>query len=296
MNCIVLSFIGKLPNYILDCIYQIRIYSNVKIYIIIDDHDSEIVNKIKEYDNVEIVDYDNMTDYCNNLKKFKPKIRDVPNLKGREKLFYRSFERFYLLYCLMIKKEEKNVLFMEIDNLLYDDPNNWIKYIDKDIAFLMDNVKRVSTGICYVKTKEILFDLITFFDNVYFILNVSKEDWLNEMSAVYDFYELNKDKCFILPSYINDKYIKEICENFNIFNSLFDPSTYGIYLLGRDVFHTHGVLTKHLINPFGIIKQFKIEWKIIDGFKKPYFIHNNSEILINNLHVHSKDLINGVSK
>lgn len=292
MNCIVLSFIGKLPEYIVHCIYQIRIYSNVKIYVIINDYDSKIVNKMKEYNDIEILKYENMTDYCNKLQEHKSKFVVINGLNERKNLFYTSFERFYLLYCLMVKKDEKNVLFMEIDNLLYDDPNNWIKYIDKDIAFMMDNIKRASTGICYIKTKEILFNLISFFDNVY-LMNPQK--WLSEMSAIYQFYNLNKESCFILPSYIDDRYMEDIHENFPKFNSLFDPSTYGVFLLGRDTYHT-GKLITHKINPFGIIKDFNITWKTSNGLKQPYFIYNDTEILINNLHVHSKDLINGISK
>lgn len=294
MNCIVLSFIGKLPKYIIHCIYQIRIYSNVKIYVIINDYDSEIVNKMKEYNDIEILKYENMTDYCTKLQEHKSKFVIIDGLKERKNLFYTSFERFYLLYCLMVKKDEKNVLFMEIDNLLYDDPNNWIKYIDKDIAFMMDNIKRASTGICYIKTKEILFNLISFFDNVY-LMNPPAHEWLNEMTAIYCFYNLNKESCFILPSYIDDRYMEDIYENFSKFNSLFDPSTYGIFLLGRDTYHTGKLITQQ-INPFGIIKDFNITWKISNGLKQPYFIYNDTEILINNLHVHSKDLINGLSK
>ena len=37
-----------------------------------------------------------------------------------------------------------------------------------------------------------------------------------------------------------------------------------------------------------------IQWVIEDGIKKPY-ITENSKILINNLHVHSKDLQSGLS-
>ena len=54
---IVLSFIGILPEYILYCLYQIRLYNQkIPIYLIYSDYNSKFLNKIKNF-NVNLIDY-----------------------------------------------------------------------------------------------------------------------------------------------------------------------------------------------------------------------------------------------
>lgn len=56
----------------------------------------------------------------------------------------------------MIDKNINDILFLEIDNLIYEDPKIWTDKITKDIAFMKDNINRCSIGICYVKNNTIL--------------------------------------------------------------------------------------------------------------------------------------------
>ena len=54
-----LSFIGKLPSYTIECIHQIRIYFKGEVYLIIDDLNSEYINKLEKY-RINIIPYDNV--------------------------------------------------------------------------------------------------------------------------------------------------------------------------------------------------------------------------------------------
>ena len=77
------------------------------------------------------------------------------------------------------------------------------------------------------------------------------------------------------------------------------PANYGIFFLGMDVFHTGGTIVRGLSRPHLLIvcNRYQLEWKTVDGLRKPYLWDENAEqwILINNLHVHSKDLKSGLS-
>ena len=52
---IIYSFIGKLPNYIIDSIYQCRLYFNDNIYLITDDLNSEFIEILKNKYNFYVV-------------------------------------------------------------------------------------------------------------------------------------------------------------------------------------------------------------------------------------------------
>ena len=298
MKNIALSFIGKLPDYIFHCVHQIRLYTDENIFIIIDDLKSPILEKLITFKNVEIIKYESVNNYCETLKKSYNKFAVINGLKDRSKLFYRAFERFYLLYNLMVDKNINDVLFLEIDNLIYEDPKLWTDKITKDIAFMIDNKNRCSTGICYVKKSSILKRLLDFFDNDYLTNN---NRFFNEMTAVYEFYIKYKSECYILPSCNNNQYGDDININFNNSKILFDPLSYGIFLLGMDTFHTEGKIVLNTLNKWGCLThltQTNVIWKVdkTTNYKKPYFVDNNGNcILIANLHVHSKDLVNGLS-
>lgn len=292
---IVYSFIGNLPDYIVDSIYQTRLYCDNDIYLIYNEYSSKYIDEIKKYKNIYLIKYDDVNkSSLTTLKKYYKHFHIVNGLGVRKELFYRSFERIYLLYNLITMLNLEDILFLELDNLIYSDPNNWIKNIDKDFAFMIDNIGRVSIGTSFFKNKNIIKKIMDYLDNEY--LTNSKITFPNEMGAFWGFYEKNINDCFILPSFTDPKYINPISSNFNRFNSLFDPSSYGIFLLGYDKFHGSGI---HKINKWGIIKdlnKYNVVWKNNDGFKKPYYVSNNNLYLINNLHIHSKNIKDGLSK
>lgn len=297
---IILSFIGNLPQYILYCIYQIRIYTNLPIYLIYNDYNSQYLKKIQSMD-VILINYEKVNYECEQLNKISNKFKIVSGLKDRKELFFRSFERIYLFRNLLKLYNLDNNIFLEIDNLIYTDPVNWFNIFKTNnikIAFMFDNINRASTGISYFKDYDSVKLATDYFDNNYLNKPVGKDKkMLNEMSAFSEFYNKYHKICTILPSLnYNDNDFPELYENYKYFNSIFDPSTYGVYLLGGDPYHNGGKIKLYTTNPFGYIKpKNNIKWLIKDGIKKPYIINGNKETLINILHVHSKDLSNGIS-
>jgi len=291
-------FIGTLPPYSVDTVYQTRLFHDGPIYFIISDYDSPYVKILEKY-NVTIVRYDEVID-----KKFNDTVNNVyhkfcivDKLKGREKIFIYSFERFFVLYNLM-KRGIENVFFMEIDNLLYDTPNKWLESFSKsDIAFMFDNHGRYASGVCYIKNVSIMEIFCNFMLE---FINYSNE-FMAEMVYLPKFYETFRDKLNIqlLPIHWNDsKYPIETYGTIHLYNnSIFDSAGIGVFLGGADPYHVD------ITGVYKTIKGNKNFWSLIDytqysykweldsqGRNIPYIFDGSKWLRINNLHIHSKDL------
>ena len=189
---IVLSFVGKLPQYIIYCIHQIRCYTNIPIYLIINDTQSQHIEFILKY-NVCIIDYNTVIDinFINVSQANINKFLVIHALGDRSELFIRSFERFFLLHNLMKNQDIKDCLFIELDNLIYDNPLNWFTNFSKsELCYMYDNKDRCSAGIMYAKQHSSLTNLLEYMLD---FINNSNE-FMNEMTCLYRYYENHKNE------------------------------------------------------------------------------------------------------
>lgn len=299
---LVLSFVGILPKYVIDCIYQARLFYDGDIYLIINDLNSIYINDILKY-NIHIIDYMNVkSDIFDNFSiRYINKFAFVKNLKGREELFLRTFERFYLVYNLMKNNNIYDVLFIELDNLIYDDPNKWVKiFSENELCYMYDNIDRFSSGIMYIKSfksLEVFLDVIKDY-----IANT--KGFISEMGALSKLYDKLSDtkNIQILPTYWEsyvEGYNKITYENFYKYNSIFDSAAIGIFLGGMDPCHNKGEIVKGTRWRYSKIDYTnnKFEWFIDDkGRKQPFIWNGDKWILINNLHMHSKVMDTFLSK
>ena len=292
-----LSFIGILPKYIIDCVHQIRCYYKNDIYLIIDDYNSIHIPMLLKY-NIKLVRYDYV--YDNNIidcvNKNYHKFLIIDGLKDRKLLFIRSFERFFLIHKLMEKSNLTDCLFMEIDNLIYDDPLKWVNQFSKnELCYMFDNKDHFSSGIMYIKTSKSICNFLSYILN---FIDKSNE-FMSEMTCLSRYYELNKDTVQLIPIYWKDDSISsEAYINYETYGeTIFDAAGIGIFLLGENEFHNNGVVVRGKKNPHSQIDYTKnlFDWKIDNNLKKPFIWNGNNWVLINNLHVHSKELHNGLS-
>lgn len=294
------AFIGSIPSYTVDTVHQLRLFYDGPVYFIISDYESPFVSILQNKYNVEIVRYDSVyhQDFNDVVTLAYNKFCIVERLKGREKLFIYSFERFFILYNLMNQRGLNNVFFMEIDNLVYDDPRIWLSEFSKqEMAYMYDNHERFASGLCYIKS----FDYLQLFLDhcIHFILSTNL--FLTEMTALYEFYTTHKDSVQMLPVHWTDQTIpiEAHCCYGNYGNSIFDAAAMGVFLGGADPIHTDGVITKGLKNQWSFIDytHYKYKWEVDDkGRNIPYIFDGNTWIKINNLHIHSKDLSSNLSK
>ena len=294
------AFIGPLPNYIQDTVFQTRLFFDGDIYLIADDLQSPYIPWIVKKYGVIVVPYRDVEsrEFREVEETHRRKFTLVRGLKGREKLFIYSFERFFLLQNLMRARDIQDVLFLELDNLIYDDPRKWLPaFSTHDLAYMCDNVDRFASGIMYVKSAASLQGLL---HTMLHYIATSRE-FLNEMSALAIYYKQQQQSggsVQVLPTFYADptgRLPRDMIAHFEKYNeTIFDSSALGIYLLGKDPFHTGGVIQKYLRwdhNPLDYTKE-KVAWHVHDDGKRKPFVWNpirETWVLVNNLHVHSKN-------
>jgi hypothetical protein len=292
---IVYAFIGTLPSYSVDTVHQMRLFYDGPIYFIVSDYSSPFVETLKTQYNVNIIRYDSVIDEdFNSLVARKyDKFAIVPMLKGREKLFIYCFERFFLLNNLMKQHNLENILFAELDNLLYNDPREWLpNLITHDMSYMFDNVNRGASGIAFIRSTVLFAEFLKC--SYDFIEN--DNSFMTEMTVLYNFWMTHKTAVQLLPIFWTDpSHPPEANATFSIFNSVFDAASMGICLGGMDPYHTGGVIVKGLAGKWSYhdFSKYTYEWKKDEkGRLIPYILRSSDTtwIRINNLHIHSKDL------
>jgi FkbM family methyltransferase len=293
------TFIGSLPHYALDTVHQLRLFYNGPIYFILNDYENPIIDVLKNKYNVEIIRYDTVyhQEFNDIVTKTYNRFCIVDSLKGREKIFIYSFERFFVLYNLMKQRNMSNIFFLEIDNLIYDNPINWLKeFSKKEMAYMYDNHERFASGVCFIKSHIFLQN---FLDHcIDFILHTNM--FVSEMGALYTFYQKNKENIQMLPIHWSDTSIPiEAYESFELYNnSIFDSAGIGVYIGGADPKHTGGVIKKGHKNQWSFIDYTKYQYRWEKDEKErniPYIWNGNEWLQLNNLHIHSKDLSTYIS-
>jgi hypothetical protein len=297
------AYIGPLPSYSIEQVHQLRLFYNGPAYFILSDYTNPLVTILKEKYDIQIIHYNDVkhNDFNAMLERIGQKFLILHGLKERKNLFIYSFERFYILYNLMVQYSLTNVLFLEIDNLIYDEPQNWLKPLeDIDFACLFDNESRASAGVSYIKNTDALQTVLTSFNSYI----ETETGLLNEMSALYAFMKKEKEDKHIHVAFLpvhweDDKYPVESFELSNVFTkSIFDAAAIGIFLGGLDTFHTGGIVKPGHKNKFSLIDYTIYKFVYIDdekGRKIPYIQNGDTQLRINNLHIHSKDLIHHLS-
>jgi hypothetical protein len=290
---IVYVFIGPLPEYSVTTVHQTRLFYDGPIYFIVSDMMSPFVITLKEKYNVTIVPYASVKDVEFNdiVQKNYRRFHIVGYLKGREKLFIYAFERFFCLKQLMLRENLTDILFLELDNLIYDNPTKWLPALQmRKMAYMYDNHERSASGCCYIKSCDILEKFTAqCIDRI-----VNYRGFLEEMGTLYSFWEKNKDDVLYLPIHWSDStYHEETWKHVELFNNtIFDAAAIGIFLGGEDPGNNGGVLKKGTKWKFSLIDYtpYSYKWEIEDGKRIPYIGTTDKWYRINNLHIHSKIL------
>ena len=222
---LVYVFIGSLPEYAVDTVKQTRLFYTGPIYFIISDYSSQFLHVLESVYNVTIISYNSVIDYKFNTlikSQYNKFVVVLENLKGREKMFIYSIERFIVLHNLMKYKNLTNIFFMELDNPMYDNPLKWLaNFVESDIAYMYDNNSRFAPGVCYIKDVSICKLLCDYI--IYYIENSTKI--LSEMDCLSNFYDLYKKKINMLPIHWPiSLYPRE-------YNNIFDSASMKIFII-----------------------------------------------------------------
>jgi hypothetical protein len=298
---VVLSFIGKMPEYSYECIKQLRFFYDGPVYLIYDSISDELFNKLNTL-NIIYVHYEKVKSREFDEKVSNRNFAIVDGLKDRRLLFKRSYERFFLLKELMVLYDLKYVWFMELDIMMYCDPNIFLEYLKTiSTAYSYHRTDHCNSGIFYVRDQESLDPILESFVNF-------TNGFLSEMRALYDYTnKVGMDSTtffpLLFPTQTENKLFWKDYDKFQ--NHIFDGAILGIYYFGVDPVHTNGQIKTRDPNTYDIKIKFLNVWnygemiwkKDANGLNIPYFKINNTDtyLPIANLHIHSKDLKSALS-
>jgi hypothetical protein len=149
------------------------------------------------------------------------------------------------------------------------------------------------TGFTFFKNYKSLEAMTNFFVDILRDRGLDGVKWLyhldmvNEMTLMRAYSLDNPSKVYSLPTMP----VPPMDANFDVFQSLFDPASWGQFMGGtRD--EGPGAMPKdHYIGQFlrGEM-EIHMTWVYEDHMKVPCFIYNEKAMRINNLHIHSKNL------
>lgn len=289
---VVYSFIGKMPEYIVLSVKQLRLFFIGPIYIIFNDMSEKIRNDL-EILSVHFINYDSVKSTRFFEREKRLSFEHVPRLYERAELFKRSYERFYLLHNLMIQKNLTNVWFMELDIMMYMNPNDFLPCLEgKSLAFAYHRLDHCNSGIFYVNCEKDLKNILSTFDESIVSHNT-------EMKMLWIHYTRNPHITMFPLCIPTEKENKFFWKDHELFGEvLFDGAILGIVNFGKDPFHTGGKIVLQPVSNYAphflnIWKYGETIWeKDSSGLLLPYFQTNTGiKFRIANLHIHSKNLL-----
>lgn len=289
------SFIGILPEYAIHTVKQSRMFFKGDIYLIIDDFKSPYLKELESY-NITIINYLEVMsmEFVDCYNRNQPKFTIVYGLKERSLLFVRCFERFFLLHNLMKKWNLTDGFFMELDNMIYADPQEWFAEFSKyEMCYMFDNYDRCSSGVMYINNHENLQKLLNF--TIGYIDHYHSHEWMNEMSVLYQYYKLNENTntVQIIPTHWDKQQYQISSVNFDKYGSIFDAAAIGIYFYGNDPNAVNAPATPGVKNKFSLVDYTVYSYNWIEddqGRKIPHIFDGQKMLRINNLHIYTKDL------
>jgi hypothetical protein len=308
----VLSYLGKLPEYLLECVRQIRVWNpSTPLYIAhhTNPYNEYILSKIrKEYPNVIFVAIESLT-----LTAFHQTFNARFTNLSMNGFWKYTTERFFIVEEVMRQYHLSDVFHLEVDNLIYFDYTHLLplcQKVSQGIKMLSpsDCETRFIAGVCYIPRVESLSIL-----NFYFS---EKSNNQAEMEVMMNFSNEYPDLLgtlpVIMPSYpgkLQPQEGRAITDSMRFyrdaeaFDGLFDAAALGQYIGGIDKIHNPGN-TDGFVNPHSAYRWdqpcFKMNWTKDDLNRKYLTIEYSSankkeEWKIYNLHIHSKELSRFIS-
>jgi hypothetical protein len=291
---VVLSFIGQMPNYCIECIQQLRLFFNGPVYLIYSTISDSIRTKLDTL-NVIYIPYEEVRSQRFDTTSQNKQFCVVDRLQDRKELFKRSYERIYLLDLLMLNYNLTNVWFMEIDILMYCNPNIFTGILQNcPYAYSYHKHDHCSSAILYVRDYSGLQTLLNSLDEY-------SNGFMSEMVALHSHFQKHpNDTLFPLMYPCNEN--NNFWKYYSLFHTfIFDGATIGQYLFGVDPIHTNNTIVKYdsskLEGHIPIWNYGSFCWiKLQEGIYVPFLQKQDGTLYpIANLHIHSKDLASAVS-
>jgi hypothetical protein len=279
-NEVILISLGNHQSYIIDNIKNLQLLNNNNITVITEPIFFEYYKDLNNINLVNTQDIDD-TNHFETSNKLEPTFRNG---------FWRyASKRIFYLYYYMKKYNKRNCFHIENDVMIYRNLTTLNINSDK-IIITLDNFERCIPGIMFISSSNILELIINNWDH-------QSDDMVNIGKA----YNTHRDLFDTFPIIKKNSLYYEnniFTDNFEKYDSIFDAAAIGQYLGGIDPRNlpgdTTGFINTHCKINYSV---YSFYWKksLENNIYLPYVLIDNKLIAINNLHIHSKQLLNFVS-
>jgi hypothetical protein len=310
---------NDLPEYIATSIHQARLFNpDIQIYLLAS-NDAYRRKCVTTNDNITLFNDNDATfvdvnslEISENRLAYEASSRLDRNF--RDGYWYHASARFFHLAELMTQYNLRHVVHMESDVMLYTQLSRHFNVLTTQypgLGVTFDNDRRVVPGFVWISQVEFLNRYLQF------VISNKEQLGLNDMASLAAYRDFaGRDSGLILPLPIASTHYtvthaplrslngvevgsvpEEFSNNFESFGqSIFDACALGQYLGGVDKRNTaENIHLVGFINEGSILdaRYWRFSWvRDAQGRLVPLARDENGQnIFINNLHVHSKDLM-----
>ena len=290
MNLVMFHSGLKLPVFLEYTFKQIRLFNPKTVIYFITDK-ALIDNSL--FEKYEITSLDKDLFYSDKIKQFEGLYNYPPN-------HFWTITATRLIYIENFLKEYKltDVYHFENDILLYynlEDYHEKFQSLYEYMAITPGGPDRNITGFMFIKNWESLSDMTQYFINTIrkhsmkSFKRTYKIKMIHEMGLM-KIYEIERGLEYL--SYLPILPFGKQASNYDIFNSIFDPASWGQFVGGTRKDRPGYKTNLHYIGQLLIANpDYTVIWKRdVEGRNIPYFKYRDNEVKINNLHIHSKNL------
>ena len=278
------------PTHLTACIDQYQLFNKDPLYVLTD---RENLQHLPQRQNVHAFAIEDF---------HSPKIDRFVDLYnfGAKEFWCVAFTRLMYIENFMKAQGIAKVCEFANDVLTYFDIDKWTPVFDRlysGLAVTPCGPQHVLDGFMYIGEWQVLAHMTQFFIDqlenlgINGIIRKYKYDMVNEMTMMHLYSQLvGIDWLPIMPW-------GEHSVNFDEFDAVFDPATWGQYVSGTQ---TAGPGIKPQNHYIGVMlgqhNDYDVMWQVESGLRVPYFSHDGKLTKINNLHIHSKNMQPYMSK
>ena len=277
----------ELPTFLGCNFRQFRLFNpEVNVYFLTDKRylNNEVFKKYS------ILPVDKDMYYSDKIKEFESYYN-----YGKDNFWTVTATRLIYIENFLADMNLTNVYHFENDVLIYynlADHDKTFRSLYNDMAITVGGEIVAMTGFMFIKHSGALADMTKYFIDMLRRFGIKgitdryRIPMVNEMFFMRQYGIDFPDQLRNLPIMPFGEY----SENFNEFNSLFDPASYGQFVGGTQSEGPGAKPQDHYIGRWLTVNpQYGIAWKEQSDLKMPYLNYGN-DIKINNLHIHSKNL------
>lgn len=211
------------------------------------------------------------------------------NTDFRDAFWRRTTERFFYLCDYFEVSNANNVIHIEYDVALFDDPELIISRIPSlfSVALPLDNTRAIGS-IVFFRDENAITSLCNHF------LKIRP---ITDMHGLNDFFLNHPMDCLAFPTVppsllsYNSPLHSRLSASFDLFDSLFDAAALGQFFFGIDPLNSDGLNTKGFVNEETSIPLSASEliWLREKQLSHPFLKISNEFYRISNIHMHCKN-------